>query len=74
MFKFLSQTDRIQQLSIDRLEALAEALLDFTQLNDLGELVGGQSVMSGRSEAIVTRLTACLRMAPCCDRIMETLK
>jgi predicted transposase YdaD len=28
-------TDRIQQLPIDRLEDLAEALLDFTQLNDL---------------------------------------
>jgi Domain of unknown function (DUF4351) len=28
-------TDRIQQLPIDQLEALAEALLDFTKLNDL---------------------------------------
>jgi Domain of unknown function (DUF4351) len=30
-----AMTDRIQQLPIDRLEDLAEALLDFTQLNDL---------------------------------------
>jgi hypothetical protein len=28
-------TDRIQQLPMLRLEDLAEALLDFTQLNDL---------------------------------------
>jgi hypothetical protein len=33
-------TDRIQQLPIDRLEDLAEALLDFTQLNDLVDWFG----------------------------------
>jgi hypothetical protein len=32
--------DRIQQLPIDQLEDLAEALLDFTQLNDLVDWLG----------------------------------
>jgi predicted transposase YdaD len=35
-----AMTDRIQQLPIERLEALAEALLDFTQLNDLVDWLG----------------------------------
>jgi predicted transposase YdaD len=30
-----AMTDRIQQLTIEQLEALADALLDFTKLNDL---------------------------------------
>jgi Domain of unknown function (DUF4351) len=35
-----AMTDRIQQLPFERLEALAEALLDFTQLNDLVDWLG----------------------------------
>jgi predicted transposase YdaD len=33
-------TDRIEQLPIAQLEDLAEALLDFTQLNDLVDWLG----------------------------------
>jgi Domain of unknown function (DUF4351) len=35
-----AMTDRIQQLPIDRLEDLAEALLNFMQLNDLVDWLG----------------------------------
>jgi Domain of unknown function (DUF4351) len=56
-----AMTDRIQQLPmvfdrpkvIDQLEDLAEALLDFTQLNDLVDWLENDRLVSGKRRFIV---------------------